>query len=77
MPNCRDCKAPIKFARFSGSTLPVDAEPDCHLGAFVLFHDHAVLTARPARLPRDYGRPRHRLHFHTCKSRRYRKAPQR
>lgn len=74
MPNCRDCSAPIKFARFAGKTLPVDAESDCHEGSFVLFHEGGILTARPARLPRDYSRPRHRLHFDTCKKRRYRKA---
>lgn len=77
MPNCRDCDAPIKFARFNGTTLPVDAQSDCHEGNLVLFHEHSILTARPAHLPRDYSRPRHRLHFDTCKKRRYRKASQR
>jgi hypothetical protein len=72
MPNCRDCKAPINFARLGDRTVPVDAKPDQD-GSFVLFHDFGVLSARPARLPRDYGRPRHRPHFDTCKSRRYRR----
>jgi hypothetical protein len=76
MPNCRDCKAPIKFARFGDRTIPVDALGD-HEGSYVLFHESDVLSARPARLPLDYSRPRHRHHFDTCKSRRYRKAPQR
>jgi hypothetical protein len=35
-----------------------------------------VLTARPAKLPRDYSRPRHRVHLDTC-PKRYRKDPQR
>lgn len=70
MPSCRACHAPIKFARLGGSTtIPVDAESDCHNGSLVLFHEHSILTARPARLPRDYGRPRHRIHFDTCKKR--------
>lgn len=73
MPNCRDCKAPIKFARLGDRTLPVDAESDCHEGSLVLFHEFGVLTARAARLPQDYSRPRHRIHFDTCKARRYRK----
>lgn len=73
MPNCRDCHAPIKFARFAGKTLPVDAESDCHEGGFVLFHDHGVLSARPARLPRDYSRPRHRLHLDTCAVRKWKR----
>jgi hypothetical protein len=60
-----------------GKTIPVDAEPDCREGSLVLYHDFGVLMARPARLPQDYSRPRHRHHFDTCKSRRYRKAPQR
>lgn len=77
MPNCRDCKAPIKFASYRGSTVPVDVESDCHEGTLVLFHERSVLCARPARLPDDYSRPRHRLHFDTCKSRRYRKGNQR
>jgi hypothetical protein len=77
MPNCRDCKAPINFARLGDRTIPVDAESDCHEGSFVLFRDFGVLKARPARLPRDYSRPRHRHHFDTCKARRYRKDPQR
>lgn len=76
MPNCRQCHAPIKFARFGGKTLPVDAEGDPRDGIFVLYHDRGVLTARPAKLPRDYSRPRHRVHFDTCKKR-YRKDPQR
>lgn len=72
MPNCRDCKAPIKFARLGEHcTVPVDAESDCHEGSLVLFHDLGVLTARPAKLPQDYSRPRHCLHFNTCKARRY------
>ncbi len=74
MPNCRDCQEPINFARIDGRTIPVDAEPDCHEGSFVLFREFGVLTARPARLPRDYSRPRHRHHFDTCKSRRYRRS---
>lgn len=73
MPNCRDCKEPIKFARLDGRTIPVDAKSDCHEGSFVLFREGGVLTARPARLPQDYSRPRHRHHFDTCKTRRYRK----
>ena len=77
MPNCRDCKEPIKFARLGGRTVPVDAKSDCHEGSLVLFREFGVLKARPARLPQDYSRPRHRIHFDTCKSRRYRKAPQR
>ena len=72
MPNCRDCKEPIKFARFGNRTLPVDATSD-HDGSLVLYRDFGVLKARPARLPQDYSRPRHRLHFDTCKKRRYRK----
>lgn len=71
MPNCRDCKAPIKFARMGDNTHPVDAESDPHNGSLVLFHDGGILKARPARLPQDYSRPRHRHHFDTCKSRRY------
>jgi hypothetical protein len=81
MPNCRDCHAPIKFARLGGRTIPVDASSTssagADTGAVVLFHDFGVLKARPARLPEDYSRPRHRIHFDTCKTRRYRKAPQR
>ena len=69
MANCRNCKTPIKFARFGESTIPVDAEPDCREGSFVLFHEGNVLTARPARLPQDYSRPRHRIHLDTCKKR--------
>lgn len=75
MPNCRDCKAPIKFARINGRTVPVDAESDCHEGGLVLFREFGVLTARPAHLPRDYSRPRHRIHFDTCKARLYGKVP--
>jgi hypothetical protein len=77
MPNCRDCKAPIKFAQIDGRAVPVDAKSDCHEGSLVLFHDFGVLTARPAKLPQDYSRPRHRIHFETCKSRRYGRNPQR
>jgi hypothetical protein len=76
MPSCRDCSEPIKFARISGRTIPVDAT-NTFEGSFVLFHEFGVLTARPARLPVDQMRPRHKHHFDTCKSRRYRKAPQR
>lgn len=70
MPNCRDCKEPIKFARLDGRTIPVNAEGDCHKGGFVLFHMGGILNARHARLPQDYGRPRHRHHSETCKKRR-------
>jgi len=73
MPNCRDCKEPIKFARLGDRTVPLDATPDCHEGSFVLFHKGGVLTARPARLPADQMRPRHKHHFDTCKSRRHRR----
>lgn len=76
MPNCRDCSEPIKFARLGDRTIPVDAT-NTFEGSFVLLHEGGVLTARPARLPADQMRPRHKHHFDTCKSRRYRKAPQR
>lgn len=76
MPNCRDCSEPIKFARLGDRTIPVDAASTFE-GSFVLYRDFGVLKARPARLPADQMRPRHKHHFDTCKSRRYRKAPQR
>jgi hypothetical protein len=72
MPNCRNCQEPIKFARAGDRTIPVDAKPS-HDGSFVLLHEGGVLTARPTRLPTDQTRPRHRHHFDTCKSRRYRR----
>lgn len=77
MPNCRDCGVPIKFAKFGDRVIPVDAESNPEQGSYVLFHDFGVLSARPAKLPRDYARPRHRHHFDTCKPRRYRKDVQR
>jgi len=76
MPNCRDCKEPIKFARAGDRTIPIDAKPT-HGGSYVLLHDFGVLTARPVRLPQDYSRPRHRIHFDTCTKRRHRKDSQR
>ena len=76
MPNCRDCQEPIKFARIGGRTIPVDAT-SAFEGSYVLLHEGGVLMARPVRLPADQMRPRHKHHFDTCKSRRYRKAPQR
>lgn len=72
MPNCRDCKEPIKFAKLTGWSIPVNAMPSFD-GGFVLFHESGVLSARAARLPQDYNRPRHRFHFDFCKSRRHRK----
>ncbi|HXR30599.1 MAG TPA: hypothetical protein VN752_05620 [Solirubrobacterales bacterium] len=77
MPNCRDCSEPINFARLGDRTIPVDATPDCHEGSFVLYREFGVLKCRPARLPQDYSRSRHRHHFDTCKSRRYGRNPQR
>lgn len=74
MPNCRDCKAPIKFARLGDRTIPVDAKPAFE-GSYVLFREFGVLMARAARLPRDYAVSRYRCHFDTCKSRIYGKAP--
>ena len=72
MPNCRDCHEPIKFARIGDRTIPVDAI-DTFTGGLVLYHEDSVLKARPARLPVDYSRPRHRPHFDTCKKRSQRK----
>lgn len=74
MPNCRDCKVPIKFAKRHGAerVLPIDAKPTFE-GGFVLFHQGGVLTARRAHLPADQMRPRHRAHYETCPKRKDRR----
>lgn len=70
MPNCRACKAPIRFAMSStGSTIPVDAEPALDgKGNLILFTDGTgKLCARTAtERDRQAIRPRHKSHFATC-----------
>lgn len=70
MPNCRDCRKPIRFALAGDATIPVDAKPSFE-GNFVLFHgEDWALMARPARLPADQMRPRYKHHFDSCPQRR-------